>query len=182
MGTEDRRAYFAQELQKLSQQRQFVEVDESDNMEVFYDITESERHMTQTSCNMRWAPLTRHAVLNEELIDSDLIPELGQPIGSAVSNRICPEDNPREQLQSVHKMDNLRAEVSPLTREQDDTSLADRFSRGGLPFTVGHLHGGSAVQDNSPYAEAAEIKEDKLDETRNNEAHSRHVASPTESV
>ena len=128
-GTEDRRAYFAQELQKLSQQRQFVEVDDLDNMEVFYDITESERHMTQTSCDMRWAPLTRHAVLNEESTDSDLIPELGQPIGSAVSNRICPEDDPREQMRSVHRMDNLRAEVSPLTREQDDTSLADRLPR-----------------------------------------------------
>ena len=66
--------------------------------------------------------------------------------------------------------------LSPLTREQDDTSLADRFSRGGLPFTVGHLHGGLAMQDNSLYAEAAEINEDKLDETRSNEAHSRHVA------
>ena len=60
-----------------------VEVDDSDNMGIFHDITESDRHMTQTSCDMRWAPLTRHAVLNEELTDSDLIPELGQPIGSA---------------------------------------------------------------------------------------------------
>ena len=32
------------------------------------------------------------------------------------------------------------------------------------------------MQDNTPYAEAAEINEDKLDETRSNEVHSRHVA------
>ena len=29
----------------------FVEVDDSDNMEVFHDTTESDRHMTQTSCD-----------------------------------------------------------------------------------------------------------------------------------
>ena len=87
MGTEDRRAYFAQELRDLSHQRHLI--DDLDNMEVFHDITESECYMTQTPCDMRWA-LTRHAVLNEELTDSDLIPELGQPIGLDVSNRILP--------------------------------------------------------------------------------------------
>ena len=67
-------------------------------------------------------------------------------------------------------MDNLRAEVSSLTREQDDTSLADRFSRGGLPFNVGHLHEGTTMEE-----EEFTQDEDKLDETRSNEAHPRHV-------
>ena len=120
MGTEDMRAYFAQELRDLSQQRQLVEVDDSENMELFHDITESDRHMTQTSCDMRWAPLTRHAVLNEELTDSDFIPEFGQPTGSVVSNMIYPEGNPWEQEGNVHRMDNPRAEVSLLTTEQDE--------------------------------------------------------------
>ena len=135
MGTEDTRAYFAQELRHLRQGQQVVETDDSETMDVFHDITKPEYDMAQTLCDMRWAPLTRHAVLNEELTDSDLIPELGQPMGSAVSNRLVPEGNPREQLRSIHRMDNLRAEVSLLNTEQDATSLADRFSRGGLPIT-----------------------------------------------
>ena len=60
--------------------------------------------------------------------------------------------------------------------EQDDTSLADRFSRGGLPFTVGQLHGGIAMEEESTYADVLQSNEDELDETRSNEAHLRQAA------
>ena len=72
-------------------------------------------------------------------------------------------------------LDDPRAEVSLLKTEQDDTSLADRFSRGGLPFTVGQLHGGRAMEEESTYADIAQSNKDKLDETRSNEAHPSHV-------
>ena len=171
MGTENTRAYFTQKLHKLSQRRQFVEVDELVNMEVFHDITESDLHLTQTSCDTRWATLTRHAVLNEESTDSDLIPGSGRPMRSTVSNRMLSEGNPREQLRSIYRMDNLRAEVSPSNTAQDPTSLADRFSRGGLPVTVGQLHGGITMEEESSYSDALQSNEDELDETRNNEAY-----------
>ena len=45
--------------------------------------------------------------------------------------------------ESSRIMDDLRAEVSPLETEQENTSLADRFSRGGLPFRVDPLSKGS---------------------------------------
>ena len=35
------------------------------------------------------------------------------------------------------------------------------------------------MEEDSLFAEAAEINEDKLDETRSNEAHTRHVVSST---
>ena len=176
MGTEDMRAYFAQEIRDLSQHRQFVEVDDSETMEVFHDIIEPDRRRTQTSCDLRWAPLTRHAVFNEELTDSGLTLEGCQPTGSAPTTIYrYSEGNPWEQEGTIHMLDDPRAEVSLLKTEQDDTSLADRFSRGGLPFTVGHLHGGRAMEEESTYGEIAQVNEDKLDETRSNEAHPRHV-------
>ena len=92
MGTEDTRAYFAQELRDLCQHRQFVEIDDSETMEVFHDIIEPDRRMTQTSCDLRWAPLTRHAVLNEELTDFSLMSEACQPTGSASQRfSVCAE-------------------------------------------------------------------------------------------
>ena len=132
--------------------------------------------MTQTPCDLQWAPLMRHAVLNEELVDFGLSPEARRPIGLVPPPLFVETGvDTLERPGTIQTLDDPRAEVSLLNTEQDDTSLADRFSRGGLPFTVGHLHGGLAMQDNSPYAEAAEINEDKLDETRSNEAHPRHV-------
>ena len=44
--------------------------------------------------------------------------------------------------ENSHIMDDLRAEVSLLETEQEDTSLANRLSRGTLPFTVDPLHEG----------------------------------------
>ena len=172
LGTEDMRAYFAQEIRDLSQRRQFVEVDDSETLEVFHDIIESDRRMTQASCDLRWAPLMRHAVLNEESTDSSLIPEVCQSAGSAQQPGIHPED----QQGTIRILDDPRAEVSLLTTEQDDTSLADRFSRGGLPFTVGQLHGGIAMEKESTDADIVQSDEDKLDETRSNEAHLRQAA------
>ena len=149
MGMEVTRAYFAHKLRHLRQDQRFVAIDDSEVMDIFHDTIELEHDMAQTLCDMRWAPLTRHAVLNEELSDSDLIPELGQPSGLAVWNRVVPDDNPREQLRGIYRMDDLRAEVSPSNTEQDATSLADRFSRGGLPITVGQLHGGITMEEES---------------------------------
>ena len=159
-GTEDIRAYFAQQIREFSQHRQLVEVDDSETMETFHDPIESDHSMTQTLRDLRWAPPTRHAVLNEETADIGLIPEAS---GSTL-------DQPR----LSHMSDNLRAEVSLLKTEQEPTSLADRFSRSGLPFTMGHLHGGLAMEEDFPSAETQE-DEDKLDKTRSNEAHPRHV-------
>ena len=84
--------------------------------------------------------------------------------------------NPLEQPGAIHTLDDPRAEVSLLTTEQDDTSLADRFSRGGLPFTVGQLHGGIAMEEESTYADIMQSNEDKPDETRSNKAHLRQAA------
>ena len=162
MGTEDTRAYFAQALRDFGQDRQFVEVDDSEIMDIFHDIIEPDRYMAQTSCDLQRAPPTRHAVLNEELVDFGLNPEECRPTGLAL------QVNPLERPGAIHMLDDPRAEVNLLTTEQDDTSLADRFSRGGLPFTVGHLHGGIAMEEQSMDA-------DELDETRSNEAHPRHV-------
>ena len=146
MGTEDTRVYFAQELRDLCQHRQFAEVDDSEIMEVFHDIIEPDRHMTQTSCDLQWVPPTRHAVLNEELVDFGLNPEACRPTGLAPQPfSVGTGVNPLEQPGAIHMLDDLRAEVSPLTTEQDDTSLADHLSRGGLPFTGGQLHGGLAM-------------------------------------
>ena len=176
MGTEDMRTHFAQEIRDLSQHRQFVEVDDSETMEVFHDTMEPDSRMTQTSCDLQWAPSTRHAVLNEELAEFGLTPGACRPTGSAKQPfTVTADGNPSEHPGFIHMSDNLRAEVSLLNTEQDETSLADRFSRGGLPFTVGHLHGGLAMEEDSSSAEVAEVNEDKLDETRSNEAHSRHV-------
>ena len=116
--------------------------------------------MAQALCDLQWAPPTRHAVLNEELTDIGLAPEEPQPTGLA------------RQPRTIHNSDNLRAEVS---REQDATSLADRFSRGGLPSTVGHLHGGITMEEESAYLDALQSSEDELDETRSNEAYPSHV-------
>ena len=169
MGTEDTRAYFAQELRNLSQRRQFVEVDDSEIMEVFHDILEPDHHMTQTPCDLQWAPLTRHAALNEELVDFGPNTEACRPAGLAPQQFLVdPGANPLEQPGSIHMLDNPRAEVSLLTTGQDDTSLADRFSRGGLPFTVGHLHGGIAMEEQSTDVGG-------LDETRSGEAHPGRV-------
>ena len=177
MGTEDTRAYFAQELRDLCQHRQFVEIDDSETMEVFHDIIEPSRRMTQTSCDLRWAPLTRHAVLNEESTDFSLMSEACQPIGSAsLRFSVFAESNPGEQPGTLHTSDDPRAEVSLLKTEQDYTSLADRFSRGGLPFTMGQLHGGSAMEEESTYADTLQSNEDEMDETRSNEAHLRQAA------
>ena len=176
MGMEVTRAYFAHKLRHLRQDQRFVAIDDSEVMDIFHDTIELEHDMAQTLCDMRWAPLTRHAVLNEELSDSDLIPESGQPIGLAVLNRVVPDGNPREQLRNIHRMDDLRAEVSPSNTEQDATSLADRFSRGGLPITVGQLHGGITMEEESIYADALQSNEDELDETRNNEVHPRQAS------
>ena len=42
-----------------------------------------------------------------------------------------------EAVEENSYIDDLRAEVSLLETEQEDTSLVDRFSRGGLPFRSG---------------------------------------------
>ena len=176
MGTEDTRAYFAQELRDLSQHGRFAEVDDSETMEVFHETIELESRTTQTSCDLQWAPPTRHAVLNEETADLGLIPGACGPTGSVQQPFPVTDDgSPLEQPRFFHMSDNLRTEVSLLNTEQEPTSLADRFSRGGLPFTVGPLHGGLTMEEDFPYAEIAEVNEDKLDETRSNEAHPRHV-------
>ena len=92
--------------------------------------------MAQTSCDLRWAPLTRHAVLNEELTGLSLIPEAGPPTGRAPHHlTACSEDNSSELQGRSLTSDDLRTEVSLLKTEQ----------------------------------------EDKLDETRSNEAYPRHV-------
>ena len=115
-------------------------------------------------------------MLNEELTDFSLTPEPCQPTGSVPQHlSVCPEDNPGEQPGTIHPLDNPRAEVSLLKTEQDDTSLADCFSRGGLPFTVGQLRGGGAMEEESTYVDSVQSNKDKLDETRSNEAHPSHV-------
>ena len=81
LGTEDKRAFFAQELRNLQSRQQLVDVDDSENMELFHEAAEENSYI----------------------------------------------------------MDDLRAEVSLLETDQEDTSLADRFSRGGLPFRVDPL-------------------------------------------
>ena len=176
MGTEEIRAYFAQELRDLCQHRQAVEVDDSEIMEVFRDVVEPNYHMTQTSCDLQWAPLTRHAVLNEELVDFGLNPEACRPTGLAPQHfSVSTGVNPLEQPGALHTLDDPRAEVSLLMTSQDDTSLADRFSRGGLPFTMGQLHGGIAMEEESTYADILQSNEDELDETRSNDAHLRQA-------
>ena len=119
IGTEDIRTSFAQELRDLCQHRQAVEVDDSEIMEVFHDAMESDHYMTQASCDLQWAQLTRHAVFNEELADFGLNSEECQSTG------LARQFNSLEQPKTTHRLDNLRAEVS---LEQDETSLADRFS------------------------------------------------------
>ena len=110
MGTEDMRAYFAQQLRNLSQRRQFVEDDDSEIMEVFHDILEPDHHMTQTSCDLQWAPLTRHAVLEEELVDFGLNPGACRPTGSATQPfSVGTGINPLEQPGAIHTLDNPRA-------------------------------------------------------------------------
>ena len=76
---------------KLRRDQRIVANDDSEIMDIFHDPVELEHDIAQIICDMRWAPLTRHAVLNEELTDSDLITESGQPIGMAVSERAVPE-------------------------------------------------------------------------------------------
>ena len=126
MGTEDTRAYFAQEIRNLHRPHRFVDVDDSEVMEVFHEINEPDRGVAQTSCDLRWAALTRQAVLNEELTGLGLVPH---------HFSVRSEDNLSELPGTFRTSDDLRAEVSPLRIEQ----------------------------------------EDKLDETRSNEAHLRHV-------
>ena len=167
MGTEDRRAYFAHELHDLRQNRQSVEADDTELMDIFHDTVEPDLDMAQTSCDLRWAPPTRHAVLNEELADIGLDPEECRPIS------LAQQEHSLEQPETIRSLDNLRAEVS---LEQDATSLADRFSRGGLPITVGQLHGGITMEEDSVYADALQSDEDGLDEIRNNEAHPRQAS------
>ena len=80
-------------------------------------------------------------------------------------------------------MDDLRAEVSLLETEQEETSLADRFSRGGLPYRRDPPYEGSgpASYDGRPMNKAAaredttsaHLNRNELDETRSNEAHMR---------
>ena len=166
MGTEDRSAYFAHQLQDLRQIRQSVETDDTELMDIFHHTVETDLDMAQTSCDLRWAPPTRHAVLNEELADIGLDSEECRPIS------LAQQEQSMEQPGTIRSLDNLRAEVS---LEQDPTSLADRFSRGGLPIIVGQLHGGITMREDSVYAEARQSDEDELDETRNNEAHPRQA-------
>ena len=166
MGTEDRRAYFARQLHDLRQIRQSIEADGTELMDIFHDTVEPDPDMTQASCDLRWAPPTRHAVLNEELADIDLDSEECRPIS------LAQQEQSMEQPGTIRSLDNLRAEVS---LEQDSTSLADRFSRGGLPIIVDQLHGGITMREDSVYADALQNDEDELDETRSNEAHPRQV-------
>ena len=166
MGTEDRRAYFARQLHDLRQSRQSVEADDTELMDIFHDTVEPDPDMPQTSCDLRWAPPTRHVVLNKELADIGLDSKECRPISLAQQGQSL------EQPATIRSVDNLRAEVS---LEQDPTSLADRFSRGGLPTIVGQLHGGITMREDSVYADALQNDEDELDETRNNEAHPRQV-------
>ena len=150
--------------------------DDSEIMDIFHDIIEPEHDMAQTLCDMRWAPLTRHAVLSEELTEVGLNPGAGRLTGPTKQSPPATADgNPLEQPGVIHMSDDLRAEVSPLNTEQDATLLADRFSRGGLPFTVGQLHGGNTMKEESAYSDALQSNNDELDETRNNEAHPGHI-------
>ena len=92
MGTEDRRAYFAHELHDLRQNRQFVEVDDIEIMDIFHDAIEPDNYMAQALCDLQWAPPMRHAVLNEELTDIGLAPEEPQPTGLARQLRTIRDD------------------------------------------------------------------------------------------
>ena len=176
MGTEVTRAYFAQELRHLRQDQRFVEVGDSEIMDIFHDIIEPEHDMAQTLYDMRWAPLTRHAVLSEGLTEVGLNPGAGRRTGpTKQSPPVTADGNPLEQPGVIHMSDNLRAEVSPLNTEQDATSLADRFSRSGLPFTMDQLHGVITMEEESTYSDVLQNNKDELDETRSNEAHPRHI-------
>ena len=89
-----------------------------------------------------------------------------------------------EAIEEDSYMDDLRAEVSLLETEQEDTSLADRFSRGGLPYRRAspYERSGFASYDGRPMNEAvaredttsAHLNINELDETRSNEAHMLH--------
>ena len=103
---------------------------------MFHEIIEPEHGIAQTYCDLRWAPPTRHAVLNEELTDLGLIPAAYRPTGLVPPYfSVRPEDNPSEHPGTTRTSDDLRVKVSLLKTEQ----------------------------------------EDKLDETRSNEAHLRHI-------
>ena len=89
-----------------------------------------------------------------------------------------------EAIEEESYMDDLRAEVSLLEIEQEETSLADRFSRGGLPYRRDPPYEGSgpASYNGRPMNEAAaredtisaHLNRNELDETRSNEAHLLH--------
>ena len=50
MGSEDTRTYFAQAIRNLRQRRQFVDIDDSENMEIFHEIHQQDPCNTQGSC------------------------------------------------------------------------------------------------------------------------------------
>ena len=107
MGTEDVRAYFTHEIRNRYRQQRFVEVEDSEVMEVFHEIIEPEHGIAQTYCGLRWAPPTRHAVLNEELTGLGLIPAAYRPTGPVPSHfSVRPEGNPSEcpGTSHVHRM------------------------------------------------------------------------------
>ena len=121
MGTEDVRVYFTQEIRDLYRQQRFVEAKDSEVMEVFHEMLEPEHGIAQTHCDLRWAPPTRHAVLNEEFTSLGLIPAAHRPTGPVPSQfSVRPEGNPSECPETSRISDDLRAEVSLLKTEQED--------------------------------------------------------------
>ena len=72
MGTEDMRTYFAQEIRDLHQHRQFVDVDDSEMMEVFHEITERD---PRTSDDLR-AEVSLLKNEQEDTLDETRIKEI----------------------------------------------------------------------------------------------------------
>ena len=87
-------------------------------MEVFHDINEPDRCIAQAPCDLRWAPLTRHAVRKEELADLGLMPAVCRPTGSVPQHfSVCAEGNPLGLPRTGSTSDDLRAEVSLLNHQ-----------------------------------------------------------------
>ena len=137
MGTEDVRAYFTQEIRNLYRQQRFVEAEDSEVMEVFHEIIEPEHGIAQTHCDLRWAPPTRHAVLNEELTGLGLIPAAYRPTGPVPSHfSVRPEGNPSECPGTSRTSDDLRAEVNLLKTEQEDQLDETRSNEAHLRHVI----------------------------------------------
>ena len=79
MGTEDTRTYFAQEIRDLHQHRQFADVDDSEVMEVFHEITEQD---LRTSDDLR-AEVSLLKTEQEDKLDETRTPRRGVGIPSS---------------------------------------------------------------------------------------------------